>query len=64
VKVQAGRAKRKLEPDTTLLQNDYRPLLRLIDIQQNSQSKFYISKQQQILKQIKEHLSLGVSQIL
>ena len=37
--IQAGRAKRKIEPDTILLRNVYRPPFWLIDIQQNSQSK-------------------------
>ena len=48
--IQAGRAKRKIEPDTTLLRNVYRPLFWLIDIQQNSQSKFLLLARSSVCK--------------
>ena len=42
VKHSGGKAKCKIEPDTILLRNVYRPLFWLIDIQRNSQSKFLL----------------------
>jgi len=48
--IQAGKAKRKIEPDTTLLRNVYRPLFWLIDIQRNSQSKFLVHARSSVCK--------------
>ena len=48
--IQAGQAKRKIEPDTILLRNVYRPRFWLIDIQQNSQSKFLLLARSSVCK--------------
>ena len=48
--IPAGRAKRKIGPDTILLRNVCRPLFWLIDIQQNGQSKFVLLARSSVCK--------------